>query len=602
MKAIKFKTFILIFILIFIGKYESVDAKIDVSPSSATTGNDPIKIYVDTDGEPCNIKYSITRDFPFISSMFSAPGNNTQTFASDGIWYLHVYNKTTKETLTTGPYIRETSPPNKPTIDSPNGWIKGSTKITINSNGDNGSIGYDAANNLWSPYTSGVSKIQWGYDNTPWYDYKNSIYVEEEGWKVIEARVLDNVGNISEVVRKSFGIDNSSPIFNGNDINNSYGWSKDDVLINQSALDNLSGMKTIELYDSFNKKLLTEKSIINYKVSNSGISKYKLKAIDNVGNFSEKNIVVKIDKNSPEIYSDSNDKWSKDYMEIKISAKDTESGMNKIELYDEKGKKIDYGLDSLWFYVEDEGIKNYTVKAYDNVGNVSTKDMTVKIDKTPPTGKVTYDYNENTFVLDMSVSNIIEKGSGVDRIWAEFYPEYEEERKITQDLINTNNVYKGKRNLFELFPDSIEPIEVVIKAIDKVGNEGELFRQVFDQLKIEATITRDWKPNQSIFQEGELGVVHVKLFGGIDFVEIEFPEELNKLAEESEEYSSLDTDKYLTPKKNDSFDYKFYVPIGAEHKIYTVKVTGHKNDKKKIVYPKMEVRGNILNEVRTRIR
>ncbi|WP_195431285.1 Ig-like domain repeat protein, partial [Clostridium sp. D46t1_190503_E9] len=221
--------------------------------------------------------------------------------------------------------------------------------------------------------------------------------------------------------------------------------------------------------------------------------------------------------------------------------------------------------------------------------------VVVKSDGTAPTGKVTYDYNEDTFVLDMSVANIIEKGSGVDKIWAEYYPEYEEERKVTQDLINTNNVYKGKRNLFELFPDSIEPIEVVIKSIDKVGNEGELFRQVFDPFKIEATITRAWEPYQSIFQEGELGVVHVKLFGGIDYVEIEFPEELNKLAEESEEYSSLDTDKYLTPKKNDSFDYKFYVPIGAEHKIYTVKVTGHKNDKKKIVYPKMEVRGNILN-------
>ena len=228
--------------------------------------------------------------------------------------------------------------------------------------------------------------------------------------------------------------------------------------------------------------------------------------------------------------------------------------------------------------------------------------VVVKSDGTAPTGKVAYDYNEDTFVLDMSVVNIIEKGSGVNKIWAEYYPEYEEERKVTQDLINTNNVYKGKRNLFELFPDSIEPIEVVIKAIDKVGNEGELFRQVFDPFKIEATITRDWEPYQSIFQEGELGVVHVKLFGGIDYVEIEFPEELNKLAEESEEYSSLDTDKYLTPKKNDSFDYKFYVPIGAEHKIYSVKVTGHKNDKKKIVHPIMEVRENILNEVRTRIR
>ncbi|MDU3527047.1 hypothetical protein [Clostridium sp.] len=401
------------------------------------------------------------------------------------------------------------------------------------------------------------------------------LYISDEGIHNYEVKAYDNVGNFSTNTF-TVKIDKTPPVISGNDINEVYDWTKNDVVISQNATDvNGSGIKLIELYDSKNKKLSAGISSLKYTVSIEGETEYIVKAYDNAGNISTKNLIVRIDKTPPKIEgTDINNiyGWTKENIIINQSADDNGSGLRSIKLYDDKSTEIVNDQHSLWCYIEYEGIKNYTVKAYDNVGNVSTKDITVKIDKTPPTGKVTYDYNENTFVLDMSVSNIIEKGSGVDRIWAEFYLEYEEERKITQDLVNTNNVYKGKRNLFELFPDSIEPIEVVIKATDKVGNEGEL------------------------------GVVHVKLFGGIDYVEIEFPEELNKLAEESEEYSSLDTDKYLTPKKNDSFDYKFYVPIGAEHKIYTVKVTGHKNDKKKIVYPKMEVRGNILNEVRTRIR
>ncbi|MDU7365466.1 hypothetical protein [Clostridium sp.] len=376
------------------------------------------------------------------------------------------------------------------------------------------------------------------------------LYISDEGIHNYEVKAYDNVGNFSTNTF-TVKIDKTPPVISGNDINEVYDWTKNDVVISQNATDvNGSGIKLIELYDSKNKKLSAGISSLKYTVSIEGETEYIVKAYDNAGNISTKNLIVRIDKTPPKIEgTDINNiyGWTKENIIINQSADDNGSGLRSIKLYDDKSTEIVNDQHSLWCYIEYEGIKNYTVKAYDNVGNVSTKDITVKIDKTPPTGKVTYDYNENTFVLDMSVSNIIEKGSGVDRIWAEFYLEYEEERKITQDLVNTNNVYKGKRNLFELFPDSIEPIEV-------------------------------------------------------DYVEIEFPEELNKLAEESEEYSSLDTDKYLTPRKNDSFDYKFYVPIGAEHKIYSVKVTGHKNDKKKIVHPIMEVRENILNEVRTRIR
>ncbi|WP_291652012.1 hypothetical protein, partial [Clostridium sp.] len=339
------------------------------------------------------------------------------------------------------------------------------------------------------------------------------LYISDEGIHNYEVKAYDNVGNFSTNIF-TVKIDKTPPVISGNDINEVYDWTKNDVVISQNATDvNGSGIKLIELYDSKNKKLSAGISSLKYTVSIEGETEYIVKAYDNAGNISTKNLIVRIDKTPPKIEgTDINNiyGWTKENIIINQSADDNGSGLRSIKLYDDKSTEIANDQYSLWFYIEYEGINNYTVKAYDNVGNVSTKDITVKIDKTPPIGQVTYDYNENTFVLDMSVSNIIEKGSGVDKIWAEFYPEYEEEKKVTQDLINTNNVYKVKRNLFELFPDSIEQIEVVIKARDKVGNEGELFRQVFDPFKIEATITRDWEPYQSIFQEGELGVVRVK--------------------------------------------------------------------------------------------
>ncbi|GAA0086268.1 hypothetical protein UT300007_27070 [Clostridium sp. CTA-7] len=100
----------------------------------------------------------------------------------------------------------------------------------------------------------------------------------------------------------------------------------------------------------------------------------------------------------------------------------------------------------------------------------------------------------------------------------------------------------------------------------------------------------------SNFKEGEKSVVKVKLYGGIDYVTIEFPEELTDLN------YKLNTYKRFTPEKTKEFDYEFFVPMGSEHKVYTVDVTGYKKGKEKIVYPKMEVIGNILDKVRTRIR
>lgn len=220
----------------------------------------------------------------------------------------------------------------------------------------------------------------------------------------------------------------------------------------------------------------------------------------------------------------------------------------------------------------------------------------VKSDGTAPNGDVEPYYDENKFDLDINVGNVVEKGSGVDKIWVEYFPIDEEKKKVCEDLVNSKGIYKSKKNLFDLFPDSISPVGVLVKAKDNVGNERELFKAEYDPFKIEATINRVWAPYESIFKEGEKGVVKIKVYGGIDSVKIKFPTELAEL-----DYN-LDTYIDLEPKKNDSKDHEFFVPIGSKNKIYEVKVTGYKNGKEKFATPTMEVRGNILNEFRTRIR
>ena len=64
----------------------------------------------------------------------------------------------------------------------------------------------------------------------------------------------------------------------------------------------------------------------------------------------------------------------------------------------------------------------------------------------------------------------------------------------------------------------------------------------------------------------------------------------------------LNTEIILEPKKTDTIDYEFFVPLDTPSKAYRVQVIGYKNGKEKEVYPSFEVEGSILNQIRTRIR
>lgn len=372
-------------------------------------------------------------------------------------------------------------------------------------------------------------------------------------------------------------------------------WTKDNVSINLNVTDTRSGVKASTLYKG-TTQVATGSGNINYTEKNEGVHEFKISTSDNVGNTKEEKFTIKIDKTAPSITGKPSSDWTKDNVKISLNANDGNgSGVKNITLY--KGEtQVATGTTSLNYTESNEGIHTYKVRSEDNVGNVKEETFTVKIDKTAPNGKVSYDYNDTNADFKITVKDIVEEGSGVNRIWVEYSPKNNPSRVVSENLVSKGSIYETEKNLNDLFPDSTDIISMTVKAIDNVGNERVLSQNEIDVFLVSANIERVLEPNTPVFKNGEKGILKIKLFNGVEKVKITFPSELSKLDE------SLNTEIILEPKKTDTIDYEFFVPLDTPSKAYRVQVIGYKNGKEKEVYPSFEVEGSILNQIRTRIR
>lgn len=237
---------------------------------------------------------------------------------------------------------------------------------------------------------------------------------------------------------------------------------------------------------------------------------------------------------------------------------------------------------------------NFTSKLNSYTAPTVETGKKIKIDGTAPTGDVKYDFNDETLDMNITVDNIVETGSGLDRVWGEYYPKDNPTKIIVQDLVINGNKATGSKNIYDEL-GNVDMIGLVVKATDKVGNEGVLGQHEVDMFNITATIERVLEPHDPIFKSGEKGILKIKLYGGVDKVKVTFPTELSSLDD------SLDTEFNLEPKKTDNIDYEFYVPIDTPNKGYMVQVKGYKNGREKVVYPTFTVTGNMLDDLRTKI-
>lgn len=171
-----------------------------------------------------------------------------------------------------------------------------------------------------------------------------------------------------------------------------YEWTNEDVVLQFTAEDTGSGMKTLHLESKDGKIKITDKDKIKKTITKEGISSYDLTAEDNTGNKSVLHITVKIDKIPPT--ADNEDEYvfdSSGIMTETIKAHDEGgSGIKSFELYsgnseDEENPSLTLlkAADSvsgdnaeLTYTFEDDMVSDsmyYTLVIADNAGNVTKK-------------------------------------------------------------------------------------------------------------------------------------------------------------------------------------------------------------------------------------
>lgn len=283
---------------------------------------------------------------------------------------------------------------------------------------------------------------------------------------------------------------------------------------------------------------------------------------------------------------------------VELSLDNTECNRNKETLnssYKLKAlKEGDYnfsGYSKLINNIQEEN----SHKLYKKSTNSET--LTIKADGTAPTGNCNFDFNEDTHVIKINVSNVTDNGgSGVKKVWVHYVnknnPKDEKDIEINKDF---NGNYVKTDNLTDLFNNASD-FNIKIFAEDNVGNKRELANKDVDVLRLDASIYRVLAPHDPVFLTNETGIVKVNLFGGFDRLKIIFPKELTDLNK------NLNLDTNLIPKLEDNYNYKFIIPEKAKDKDYTLHVIGYKGKEIRECYPTLSVNGKITGLLKTRIR
>lgn len=140
-------------------------------------------------------------------------------------------------------------------------------------------------------------------------------------------------------------------------------------------------------------------------------------------------------------------------------------------------------------------------------------------------------------------------------------------------------------------------IVVTATAIDHVGNANIMGEDGLT-FTLDTLLYKERNPEETIFKTGETAVLDIKTTGYVERLEIEYPEEL------LEHDPNLPTSyEYEVPYLKKTETIKFEIPLGMEEKEYKITIKAYKNGKMLVSKQTlMVVEGNVLDELRTRIR
>lgn len=142
---------------------------------------------------------------------------------------------------------------------------------------------------------------------------------------------------------------------------------------------------------------------------------------------------------------------------------------------------------------------------------------------------------------------------------------------------------------------------VTVYARDGVGNVTQQSRQV-TEFALETGIERILEPHAPAFKGGESGILTVITYGYADRVEIVFPEEMTALKPDLNQVIDYRGQRLYRQESKVQFMVPLYTPGGLS---YEVTVRAYKEGRKLEEHPAlstMEIAGNVLDEMRTRLR
>lgn len=289
----------------------------------------------------------------------TAPGKTTVSArAVDGAG-----NPSTQIATTT--VMIDTVAPNKPTIEAPDGWTNKEVLVTIKDNGDT---------------YSGVKQVEYTLDASGWSLYEKEVGVSEHGIHTVQARVIDQVGHVSETVVKKVQIDKIAPTVE--EIEQTVNEGGTQLALTITASDADSGVKGYAVTQS---DQTPESDVFGGEnqltVTSNGI--YYVWAQDEAGNISQGKelTVTALDRQAPVVTSvETQRTWDAQENWAKITASDENSGVESIGWSSEPDGEIIWESASSSVMVTFQNNGTYYAYARDRAGNISEA-VTFEIDR-----------------------------------------------------------------------------------------------------------------------------------------------------------------------------------------------------------------------------
>lgn len=170
-----------------------------------------------------------------------------------------------------------------------------------------------------------------------------------------------------------------------------------------------------------------------------------------------------------------------------------------------------------------------------------------------------------------------------------------------QVLKNVNNKHDGTLyqlsfNLSDSGSAFLGKFRTKVYGTDNVGNYGLINKiDLTKDFTIQAKIIRTLEPHEPKFRGGEEGILQITVTGYVEKVTVDFSRDI--LAIDKTLNKSFD----LTPKEEDSIEYKFFIPLNTPKAEYPLRVTAVKEGREKYCNLEFSVQGSILDSLRTRI-